>query len=79
MVDKERFVALKSQLFALSGKLLKEINLGDVKKFGNRYFATKLTMENKLTKDSSTTFEMINVDFNPKLPNGVFTRRYLER
>lgn len=78
-VDKERFVVLRSQLFALSGRLLKETNLEDVKKFGNRYFPTKLSMENKLTRDSSTTFEMTDVNFNPKLPSGVFTRRYLER
>ena len=78
-VDKERFVVLKMQLFALSGKLLKEAVMEDVKKYGDRYFATKLTMTNKLIKDSSTTFEMEDINFNVDIPDGIFTKRSLER
>jgi len=78
-IDKERFVILKTQLFALSGKLLKESVMEKVKKYGDRYFATKLTMTNKLIKDRSTTFEMEEIDFNVDIPDGIFTKRSLER
>jgi len=78
-VDKEQFVILKTQLFALSGKLLKESVMEDVKKYGDRYFATKLTMTNKLIKDSSTMFEMEELNFDVEIPDGIFTKRSLER
>ena len=78
-VDKERFVSLKGQLFARSGKLLKEIAVQEVQKYDNRYFATKVTMMNKLVRDSSTTFEMEDINFDADIPDGVFTKRYLER
>ena len=78
-VDKERFAVLKSQLFALSGKLLKEIVMENVEKYADRYFATKVTMMNKLTKDTSTTFEMEELDFDADIPDDAFTKRRLER
>jgi len=78
-IDKERFVILKTQLFALSGKLLKESVIENVKKYGDRYFATKLTMMNKLITDSSTTFEMEELNFDVEIPDGIFTKRSLER
>jgi outer membrane lipoprotein-sorting protein len=78
-VDKERFVVLKTQLFALSGKLLKEIAVEDVGEYGDRFFATKVTMMNKLTKNTSTTFEMEEIDFDVDIPGGTFTKRSLER
>jgi outer membrane lipoprotein-sorting protein len=78
-VDKDRFVTLKGQLFARSGKLLKEILSEKVQKYGDRYFPTKVTMINKVVKDSSTMFEMEDINFGVDIPDGVFTKRYLER
>ncbi len=78
-VDKERFAVLKIQLFALSGKLLKEVMVENVEKYGDRYFATKLTMMSKLLKDSSTTFEMEEINFDADIPDNAFTKRSLER
>ena len=76
-VDKERFVVLKSELFALSGKLLKEIVVEKVEKYGDRYFSTKVIMRNKLVRDSSTMFEMEDVKFGADIPDGTFTKRRL--
>lgn len=78
-VDKERFVTLKGQLFARSGKLLKEIVSEKVQEYDDRYFATKVIMKNMLVKDRSTTFEMEDIEFDADIPDGVFTKRYLER
>jgi len=78
-VDKETFVLLKTELYALSGKLLKEILMEKVQKYDDRYFATKMTMNNKVTKDSSTIFEMEEIDFGVDLPDGIFSKRRLER
>jgi hypothetical protein len=78
-VDKEKFVVMKTQLFALSGKLLKEATMEDIRKYGDRYFATKLTMMNKLLKNSATIFEMTEIYFNAKIRDGIFSKRSLER
>jgi outer membrane lipoprotein-sorting protein len=78
-VDKEKFVVMKMQLFALSGKLLKESVMDNVKKYGDRYFPTKLIMINKLIKDSSTTFEMTDISFGTNIPEGTFSKRSLEK
>jgi outer membrane lipoprotein-sorting protein len=78
-IDKEKFVVMKTQLFALSGKLLKESVMDDVKKYGDRYFPTKMIMINKLVKDSSTAFEMTDINFGANIPEGTFSKRNLEK
>jgi len=78
-VDKERFVILKGQLFTLSGKLMKESLFENVMRYGERYYPTKLTMANKLLKDSATIFEMTDITFNASIPDGTFSKRSLER
>lgn len=78
-VDKERFVILKGQLFARSGKLLKETVSEKIQKYDERYYATKVTMINKVIKNSMTIFEMENINFDADISDDVFTKRYLER
>jgi len=78
-IDKEKFVEMKMQLFALSGKLLKEAIMDNVKKYGDRYFPAKLIMMNKLVKDSSTTFEMTDINFGVNIPEDTFSKRNLEK
>jgi len=78
-VDKEKFVVMKMQLFALSGKLLKEAVMDNVKKYDNRYFPTKMIMMNKLVKNSSTTFEMMDINFGVNILEGTFSKRNLEK
>lgn len=41
-VDRERYVPLKMQLFAKSGKQLKEIMLSDVKKIQGRWYPKQM-------------------------------------
>lgn len=78
-IDKEKFVVMKMQLFALSGKLLKEAVMDNVKKYDNRYFPTKMIMMNKLVKNSSTTFEMMDINFGVNILEGTFSKRNLEK
>lgn len=78
-IDKETYTVRKSQIFALSGRLLKESIMENVKKYGDRYFITKLTMMNKLVKDSATIFELTDIKFDVDIPEDVFSKRNLER
>ncbi len=79
VIEKARHVPVLQELYARGGKLLKLINYSVFEQFGDRYYPTKFTVRDKLRRDSSTTLEFFNVEFDIKLPRGAFTRRYLER
>ena len=78
-VDKNNFVPLKEQLFALSGMLLKEMNILKVEKISGRFVPVKIKMENKQRKNSYTILEMQKVVIDAPVSNSVFSKRNLER
>jgi outer membrane lipoprotein-sorting protein len=79
LVDREYFIVWKEQMFARSGKLLKESNTLDIKKIGGRWFPTRVEMVNKLRKDTKTVFEMSDLKFDERMDESMFTMRYLRR
>jgi len=78
-VDKESFVAWKEQMYAKSGKLLKQSRVLEVSTIGEREFATKTEMVNKLRRNSKTVFTLSDVVLDKPLDEDLFTMRYLRR
>lgn len=78
-VDGERFVVLKAEMYAKSGKLLKESRSISVRQFGKRWFAVEVRMEDKLKKGGGTVFKMDDVQFGVALPDDMFSLRRLSR
>lgn len=78
-IDAERFVVLKSEMYAKSGKLLKESSALEVKQFGNRWFTTTVKMEDKLKKGGGTVFTMKDIQFGVNLPSDMFSLQRLSR
>ena len=76
-VDKERFIVLKEELYAKSGKLLKVLRVEEVKAFGDRVYPTVVTLENKLRKDSQTQMVLKKVEFDIAIPGEIFSERQL--
>lgn len=76
-VDQERFIELKEELYAPSGKLLKTSQVEKVERFGNRFYPTIVVMADKLRKNSSTRFVIEKIQFDVKIPEGTFTRQRL--
>jgi len=76
-VDKERFIGLKEELYAQSGKLLKETKLNEVREIEGRWIPVDSVMENKLRKDTYTGFKIVQIDFNPEIPEGTFSLQNL--
>lgn len=72
-IDKERFVGLKEDLYAESGRLLKEARVTEVEKIEDRWYPVRMIMENKLRKNTSTEFIVNKIEFNPELPENIFT------
>jgi len=72
-IDKERFVGLREELYAESGRLLKVAEVLKVEEIEGRWYPVRSIMENKLRKETSTTFILNEIEFNPELPENIFT------
>ncbi|MBU4227995.1 outer membrane lipoprotein-sorting protein [bacterium] len=76
-VDKERFIGLKEELYTQSGRLLKETKVNEVQEIEGRWIPIDSVMENKLRKDTYTGFKIVQIDFNPEIPEGTFSLQNL--
>ncbi|MCP4149603.1 MAG: outer membrane lipoprotein-sorting protein [bacterium] len=76
-VDKERFIPLKEELYAKSGKLLKVSEVGEIKTYKDRFYPTKITLVDKLRKNSKTEMIVKKIDFNIDIPDETFSERRL--
>jgi len=78
-VDKEIFVYRKMQMFALSGRLLKEVLVRNIRKMGVYQVPVETLMTDKMKKNSSTAFfiDGMETDVNPG--RNFFSLRELSR
>ncbi len=78
-VDKNMYVAIKVQLYAKSGKLLKELYISDFKRIGRYNYPTSIKMINKIRRNTYTELALEEVKLDIKIPDRIFSRAYLER
>ncbi|HBY57362.1 MAG TPA: outer membrane lipoprotein-sorting protein [Candidatus Atribacteria bacterium] len=76
-IDKERFIGLKEELYAQSGKLLKETKTNEIQEIEGRWIPVDSVMENKLRKNTYTGFKITLIEFNPEIPEGTFSLQNL--
>ena len=76
-VDKERFIGLKEELYAESGRILKETKAIKIEEIEGRWIAVDSVMENKLRKDTYTQFILTQITFNPEIPEETFSLQNL--
>ena len=77
-IDTERFIALKEELYAQSGRLLKVSEVTEVGEFEGRYYPVRNIMENKLRENTSTEFIVEKIEFNPEIDESIFTLENLQ-
>jgi outer membrane lipoprotein-sorting protein len=77
-VDAERWVPLKEERFARSGKLLKTAILSDVRQMGNRWYPFRIELDNALQSDTSTVLQMLELELDTTIRDEIFTLRHLE-
>jgi outer membrane lipoprotein-sorting protein len=77
-VDKERFIGLKEELYAQSGRLLKETKVNELEKINERWIPVDSLMEDKLRKNTYTEFKISLIDFNPEIPEETFSLQSLK-
>jgi outer membrane lipoprotein-sorting protein len=76
-VDKERFVVLREERFAKSGKLLKTTEVKNVERQGGRFVPTRIVFKDALKEGLGTEFILEAIEFNASIPDHVFTKASL--
>jgi hypothetical protein len=76
-VAKETDVALRSELFAKSGTLLKVLTQTQIEKFGERHYPRIMQMSDALKKGTNTSLILEDVKFDVDIPGRTFSRRAL--
>jgi len=78
-VDKERFIALKEQRYARSGKLLKSTEISDIIRVQNRWVPREMLFKDELKGGKGTEFLLESIEFNADIPAHIFTKASLRK
>ena len=78
-VDKERFVSLKEERFAKSGKLLKTFTVMKVSRTQNRWIPTHVVFKDELKSGKGTEFFLESIELNANIPEHIFTKASLRK
>ncbi len=76
-VDKERYVVLREERYAKSGKLLKTTDIKAVERQGGRWIATRVVFKDALKEGGGTEFTIEAIEFDAKIPDSLFTKASL--
>jgi outer membrane lipoprotein-sorting protein len=72
-VDAERYVPSKAEYYALSGKLLKEMEVLEVKPVSGRFVLSRVIIRDRMKKDSSTELRLGRLRLDEPLPRDIFS------
>jgi len=78
-VDKERYLGLKQELFAASGKLLKRLEVKEVFRTSKGWYPKKMIFKDVLKKGKGTELIVHAVDFESRIPASKFSKSALRR
>jgi outer membrane lipoprotein-sorting protein len=76
-VDRERFVSLKEERFAKSGKLLKTTEVKHVSQIENRWVPDEVVFRDVLKAGKGTEFVIDSIEFNATIPDHIFSKASL--
>jgi outer membrane lipoprotein-sorting protein len=77
--DEERWISLKEEMYAKSGKLLKTKSTLEAKRIGERWFPLRSELASALVKGSKTSFILEDVELDGKIEDGQFTMAALTK
>jgi len=78
-VDKDRYIPVKEELYAKSGKLLKKLELKDVSKIEGRWFPMRMIFKDMLKTGGGTKFIIESIEFDVDIPDYKFSKAALRR
>jgi outer membrane lipoprotein-sorting protein len=78
-VDKELYYPLKTEMYAVSGTLLKVMEITETGKINGKNFPITRITKDLLRKDSVTTITFKNIKMDIKIPDSLFSLRSLNK
>ncbi len=78
-VDKERYLAIKEERFAKSGKLLKSTHLFDIIIIDERWYPKRMIFKDELKKGKGTELVIHSIDFDADIPESTFSKAALRK
>lgn len=78
-IDTERFVPLRQEMYAKGGKLLKQTEMKDVKRIGNRWFPMTVVYKDMLKQGDGTVFTITSIVFDQPIPDHIFSKASLKQ
>ncbi|MFC1771397.1 outer membrane lipoprotein-sorting protein [Candidatus Margulisiibacteriota bacterium] len=78
-VDMERFLPLKTERFAKSGKLLKTSSIPDVFKVGERWYPKRMVFKDVLKIGKGTELIVDRIEFDVEVPEHLFSKAGLRK
>ena len=78
-VDKTRYVPLKAELYAKSGKLLKKTELRNVTNIQGRWFPMQVVFKDMLKEGEGTEFIIETIAFDMEIPDYIFSKASLKQ
>ncbi|NOZ75222.1 MAG: outer membrane lipoprotein-sorting protein [FCB group bacterium] len=78
-VDKERWIVLKENRYAKSGRLLKQTDVTDVFQVDGRWIPRTILFKDALSKGKGTEFHIDSLELDVDIPSAVFSKAALRR
>lgn len=78
-VDRERFVILGEEMYARSGKLLKNLEAKSVRRFGSRWVQDRMVFKDAMKTGDGTEFIIESMEFDVAIPDYIFSKASLRR
>jgi len=78
-VDKDRFIPLREDLYAKSGKLLKKMELKDVTSIQGRWYPRRMIFKDMLKTGEGTEFIIDSIQFDQEIPEYIFSKAALRK
>ncbi len=78
-VDQERWLPLKEERFARSGRLLKTTHITEVFEVGDRWYPKKMIFKDMLSRGEGTEFIIESIDFDTEIPDHRLTKAALRK
>lgn len=78
-VDKERFLPLREDRFAKSGKLIKRFLIRESFQVGDRWYPKRMNYKDMLKKGAGTELIVDSIEFDVEIPEHIFSKAALRR
>lgn len=78
-VDKNKYIPLREELYAKTGKLLKRMELKNIVNMNGRWYPKKMLFKDVLKRGKGTEFVIEDIKFDQDIPEYIFSKAGLRR